>query len=368
MVIQLLSHRKTSLGRTATILAILGVGLLFGCNSSQQQNQKPNISANLSGAGASFPAPVYKRWFSLYNRNVNPNVKVDYQPVGSGSGIERYLDGSVDFAASDAPLTQQERAEFQNKHGEEPIQVPTVAGAVVFAYNVPQIQGETLKLSQDSYCGIVTGNITRWDHAEIAEDNPNLNLPDQDITWIHRSDGSGTNFIFTNHINTVCDNWDAGAAKSVNWPTGTGREGNANVAAAIEENEGAIGYVEYAHAAENNIPMASLQNQSGNFVKPTPDSASAIFKGQEIPDDFALLVPNPDSPDAYPIAGLTWLLIYPEYENANKYQALKQILKWSYEEGDPIASELGYAPISDNLVQEVNQIMENDVTVASDKQ
>jgi len=334
-----------------------------GTTGNQQQDNQ--LSADLSGAGASFPAPVYERWFREYQNSVNSNVKVSYQAVGSGSGVEQYLAGTVDFGASDAPLTDEERAQFQDKYNAEPIQIPTVSGAVVMAYNLPEIEGEELKLSRDAYCGIVTGNITSWDNPEIADDNPNLDLPNEDLQWIHRSDGSGTNFIFTNHINTVCDDWNAGAAKSVDWPAGQGANGNQGLASQIQQTEGAIGYVEFAYAKENDIPMASLENESGNFIEPTADSASLAFKGAEIPDDFTLLVPNPENPKAYPIAGVTWLLIYPEYEDANKYKALKRILEWSYDKGEDTAVELGYVPMPDNVVNRAMKVMENDVKVAS---
>ncbi len=356
--------------RVLGILSLCGLSLV-GCGQQNSETEtgtdNDQISAELSGAGASFPAPLYKRWFSIYNRNVNPNIKVSYDSIGSGGGVEKYLDGTVDFAASDAPLRQHERSEFQNTFGAEPIQLPTVGGAVVFAYNIPEIAGKELKLSRETYCGIVTGKITSWDNSMIAEDNPNLELPSRDISFVHRSDGSGTTFILTNHINTVCDDWNAGAAKSVNWPTGTGRDGNEGVADEIQRNEGTIGYIEFALAKENDIAMATLENQSGNFVKPSPETASAAFEGTEIPDDFALEVPNPKTPDAYPIAGLTWLLIYPEYDNENKYKALKRILKWGYQnKGEEIAVELGYIPIPKDVEQEAINVIDNDVKVASE--
>jgi len=308
------------------------------------------LSAQLSGAGASFPAPLYQQWFSAFNEE-NPGVQVSYQSVGSGAGIEQYLAGTVDFGASDAPLTDEERQAFQDQYGAEPTQIPMTGGAVVFAYNLPGV--EDLQLSREAYCGIVTGEITNWNDPLIAEANEGADLPDGQINWVHRSDGSGTTFIFTNHIDTACDNWQAGNGKSVEWPAGTGARGNEGITAQVQQTEGAVGYVEYAYANENGIPMATLENLAGNFIEPSPQAAALALEGEEIPEDFALEVPDPSGEDAYPIAGLTWLLIYPEYDDPARAEALNAVIEWALTEGDPYAEELGYIPLGGSVEERV---------------
>ncbi|MBE9189910.1 phosphate ABC transporter substrate-binding protein PstS [Gloeocapsopsis crepidinum LEGE 06123] len=326
-----------------------------GTGTSPAAEQGP--SANISGAGASFPAPLYQRWFTEYNRNVNPGVQVSYQSVGSGAGLEQYINGTVDFGASDAPIQGDRLEAFRQKYNAEPIQVPTVAGAVVLAYNLPEIEGQELRLSREAYCGIVTGQVTQWNDPLIAQANPNINLPDRAITFARRADGSGTTFIFTNHIDTACPGWEAGVGTSVDWPTGVGAQGNEGVAAQIQQNEGTIGYIEYAYSKLNNIPAAALENASGEYVAPTPESAGAIFEGAEIPEDFALLVPDPKNPEAFPIAGLTWVLVYPTYDDPEKWKALQNVLEWSLTEGRPIAEELGYVPLPESVVERVQQVL-----------
>ena len=314
--------------------------------------------ASLSGAGASFPAPLYQRWFSEYNK-LNPGVQISYQSVGSGAGVEQYLQGTVDFGATDAPLTEEERQAFQDSYGEAPIQVPMTAGSVVFAYNLPGV--DSLELPRDTYCGIVNGEITSWNDAAIAEANPNASLPDTPITWIHRSDGSGTTFLFTNHISAACPNWQGGAAKTVEWPTGIGAKGNEGIAAQVSQTEGGIGYVEYAYATENGISAAAIENSSGNMIQPSPEAASLVFQGETIPEDFALTVPDPENPEAYPIAGLTWLLLYPSYDEPAKAQALQSVIDWALNSGDSYAEQLGYIPLPQDVEQRVVETINQEI-------
>ncbi|PZD72046.1 Phosphate-binding protein PstS [Acaryochloris thomasi RCC1774] len=311
-----------------------------------------DLSASLSGAGASFPAPLYQRWFSEYNKE-NSGVQVSYQSVGSGAGVEQYLSGTVDFGASDAPIKDEERAKFTEQYPEGPVQVPMTSGSVVFAFNLPGV--EELKLSREDYCGIVTGKIKTWDDPAITKANPDATLPSQPISWVHRSDGSGTTFLFTTHIEAACSDWPAGSGKSVEWPVGTGAKGNEGITAQIQQTEGAIGYVEYAYAKENGLPAAAIENKSGNIIAPTPESAALVFQGETVPDDFALVVPDPENPDAYPIAGLTWLLLYPKYEDANKAKALKAVMDWSLTDGQKFAEELGYIPLEADLIERVKE-------------
>jgi phosphate transport system substrate-binding protein len=310
-----------------------------------------SVNASLSGAGATFPAPLYQRWFSEYNKE-NPGVQISYQSVGSGAGVKQYLARTVDFGASDAPLTDEERQEFQSKYNAEPIQVPMTGGAVVMAYNLGG-EVQNIRLSRQAFCGIVNGEITQWNAPEIAQTNEGVNLPNQPITFVHRSDGSGTTFIFTNHVQAACPTWKAGAAKSVSWPTGIGAKGNEGVTAQIQQTQGAVGYVEYAYANENNLSMAALENQAGEIVEPSPESASVALEGQEIPEDYALEVPDPTAKEAYPIVGLTWLLLYPQYDDASKLQALKNFIPWAYNQGDQYAQELGYIAVPDEISERV---------------
>ena len=320
--------------------------------------QDAGLEASLSGAGASFPAPLYQRWFSEYNKQ-NPGVEISYQSVGSGAGVEQYLQGTVDFGASDKPLSEEERATFESTYGAAPIQVPMTAGSVVFAYNLPGV--DNLELPRETYCGIVNGDITEWNDPAIAQANPDAQLPEVPISWIHRSDGSGTTFLFTNHIQAACPNWEGGANKTVEWPTGIGAKGNEGITAQVAQTEGGIGYVEYAYARENGLSAAAIENKSGNIIAPSTEAASLVFEGETIPEDFALTVPDPANPEAYPIAGLTWLLLYPEYNDPTTAQALQDVINWALTDGDEYATELGYIPLSADVEERVVQTVESEV-------
>jgi phosphate transport system substrate-binding protein len=348
----------------AATLTSLSVGLAVSCTPSNPDASAPSASAptanapaagggssvTLSGAGASFPAPLYQRWFSDYNKE-NPGVQISYQSVGSGAGVEQFQAGTVDFGASDAPLKAEDKEKFKAKYGAEPIQVPMTGGSVVFAYNLDGVDG--LKLSRDAYCGIVTGEITKWNDPAIASANSGVNLPDSDIQFVHRSDGSGTTFAFTTHLKAACPNWKAGASKAVEWPTGTGAKGNEGVTAQVQQTPGAIGYTEFSYARENGLKMASIENASGKIIEPTPAAGAAAFKGETLPADFALQVPDSKNPEAYPISTLTWLLLYPEYKDAAKGEALKNVIKWSLTNGTTAANDLGYIPLESDIVSKV---------------
>lgn len=310
------------------------------------------ITATLNGAGATFPAPLYQRWFSEYNK-IEPGVKVSYQSVGSGAGVEQYLAGTVDFGATDAPLKAEERAQFRAKYGADPIQVPMTAGSVVFAYNLPSVTD--LKLSREAYCGIATGKVTTWNDPLIAASNPGTTLPDRNIRFVYRSDGSGTTSVFTTHLDEACPDWTAGAAKTVEWPTGTGAKGNEGVTAQIQQAEGAVGYVEYAYAKENGITMAAIENKSGNIIVPSPEAGALTFEGAEVPADFSLQVPDPADPGAYPITSLTWLLLYPTYKDASKGKALNAVVDWALTDGRTYSDELGYIPLPPGVKGEVTK-------------
>ncbi len=307
-------------------------------------------SSSLSGAGASFPAPLYQRWFADYNK-ANPGTQISYQSVGSGAGVEQFLAGTVDFGATDAPLKAEERTKFKTKYGAEPIQVPMTGGSVVFAYNLAGVKD--LKLSRAAYCGIAAGKITKWSDPEIAKANPGAKLPASPIQFVHRSDGSGTTFQFTTHLKAACPVWTAGANKSVQWPSGTGAKGNEGIAAQIQQTPSSIGYVEYSFGKQTGLSMAAIENKSGKIIPPSPAAGAAAFAGEKVPADLALMVPDSVNPQAYPISGLTWLLLYPQPKDAAKKAALTAVVEWSLSTGKATATELGYVPLEDGLVAKV---------------
>ncbi|MBE9051215.1 phosphate ABC transporter substrate-binding protein PstS [Nostocales cyanobacterium LEGE 11386] len=312
----------------------------------------------ISGAGASFPAPLFQRWFDAYNRQVNPNTQVSYQSVGSGAGLEQYINGTVDFGASEAPITDSadRLKSFKDKYNYDPIQIPMTGGFLSFSYNLPGVEDQQLRLSRTTYCGIVTGKITRWNDPAIAKDNPGLKIPDLPVTFAHRSDGSGTTFVFTNHIQTVCPDWTGGAGTSVKWPVGIGGQGNEGVAATIQQNEGAIGYLSYAYAALNDIDSALIENKAGTFIAPSPEAAAKALLDEPVPDDFALLIPDPSGKDSYPIVGLAWVMIYRNYPDDAKWKAMRSVFEWSLgPEGKKVAEELLYVPIPDALVERIKK-------------
>ncbi len=359
-----MSLHVRSTGRFSWVLALLMVLGTAACGSVENapsgtetggESSGGDLSASLSGAGASFPAPLYQRWFSEFNKK-NSGVQVSYQSVGSGAGVEQYLAGTVDFGASDAPLKDEERKKFKDKYQADPTQVPMTSGSVVFAFNLSGVND--LKLSREAYCGIVEGKIKSWDDDAIRSSNPDATLPKKPISWVHRSDGSGTTFLFTTHIEAACSGWTAGSGKSVEWPVGTGAKGNEGITAQIQQAEGSVGYVEFAYAKENGIAMAAIENKSGKIIKPSPESAALAFKGETVPEDFALVVADSANPEAYPIVGLTWLLLYPSYDDANKAKALKATIDWSLDEGQEFAKDLGYIPLEADLVKRVKETVE----------
>jgi phosphate transport system substrate-binding protein len=327
-------------------------------STSVASAQDASLEASLTGAGASFPAPLYQGWFAQYNLE-NPGVEISYQSVGSGAGVEQFLQGTVDFGASDKPLSEEERATFKSTYGKDPIQVPMTAGSVVFAYNLPGV--DSLELPRTTYCGIANGEITQWNDPAIAQANPNTTLPDTPISWIHRSDGSGTTYLFTSHLQAACPNWQGGADKTVEWPDGVGAKGNEGIAAQVAQTEGGIGYVEYSYANENGMTSAAIENKSGKIVAPSPEAASLVFEGTKVPEDFALTVADPTNPGAYPIAGMTWLLLYPQYKDPNTAQALQGFVSWALNDGDRYAAKLGYIPLPQEVEARVLQTVQQSV-------
>lgn len=315
---------------------------------------QPAAKITLDGAGASLPAPLYEQWISQYERQ-HPGIRIDYDAIGSGAGVEQFLAQTVDFAATDVPLTPAEMEQFPEERGDV-VQVPMVGSAVVLAYNLDGV--DSLQLSRDAYCGIAAGEITTWDDPAIAADNPDANLPNLPITFVHRADSSGTTYIFTNHLNAACDRWAAGVGKVVDWATEVAAPGNAGVTATVQQTAGAIGYVGFAHAEKQFMPMASLENQSGFFIEPSPNAAELATSTLEATNALTTTMPDPTRADAYPIVGLTYLLMYENYSDTTTATAVCDFVKWALADGRPMANALGYAPLSQNLVAQVAEILD----------
>jgi len=312
------------------------------------------VSANASaqmminGAGATFPYPIYSKWFDEYTK-VDPSVRFNYQSIGSGGGQKQILSQTVDFGASDGPMTDDNLAKAPGKI----LHIPTVAGAVVLTYNLPG--SPALKLDGDTVAGIYLGQIKKWNDPKIAALNPGVKLPDQDIVVVRRSDGSGTTFIFTDYLSKISGEWKqkVGNNTSVNWPAGIGGKGNEGVSGQVKQTPGAIGYVELIYALQNKMPFAELKNAGGKFVKPTIESITAALATANIPDDFRFSMTNAPGPDAYPIAGATWLLVYQQQQDPAKGKKLIEFLKWALTKGEGMAKDLDYAPLPDEVQQRV---------------
>jgi phosphate transport system substrate-binding protein len=308
----------------------------------------------LQGTGATFPAPLYQRWFSEYNR-LHPNVQIDYQALGSGAGIKQFQQGLVNFGASDAAMTDAEMAEV--KRGV--VLLPMTAGSVVLTYNLPDAPSE-LRLSRKAYTGIFLGKITQWSDPIIAEGNPAAKLPDTKITVVTRSDGSGTTFVFTSHLSAISEDWKKGpgAGKSVNFPVGVAGKGNPGVAALIKQTPGAIGYVEFGYAKQTGMPMAVLENKSGKFIEPDLESGKKALASVELPSNLRAWIPDPAAPDAYPIVTYTWLLCYKKYDDPKIADTLKSVILYGLGPGQSFSVDLGYIPLPDNVVSAVKRALD----------
>ncbi len=322
--------------------------------NSQTTTQAANqATLSLSGAGASFPAPLYQRWFKDFNTK-NPNIEISYQSVGSGAGVKQFIAGTVDFGASDGAMKPEEIAQVSKGV----VLLPMTAGSIVLAYNLPGVDG--LRLSRQTYVDIFLGKITQWNDPAIAADNPGLTLPDRPIQVVYRSDGSGTTEIFTKHLSAISEEWKAGPgeAKTVEWPVGVGAKGNEGVTAQLKQNQGAIGYVEFGYAKLQGLQMAALQNKAGNFIPPSFESASKTLAAVTLPENLVAFIADPDGPDSYPIVTYTWLLAYQQYDNPEKAKALREVLRWSLTEGQKVSEELGYIPLPENVVAKVKSAVD----------
>ncbi len=311
-------------------------------------------TVSLTGAGATFPAPLYQNWFVKLNEVV-PKLQVNYQSVGSGAGVEQFVQKTVDFGASDVAMKDEEIAKVKSGV----LMLPMTAGSIVLAYNLPGVEG--LKLSQANQVDIFMGKITKWNDPKLVADNPDLKLPDSPITVVHRSDGSGTTGVFTKYLEAVSPDWKKaiGSGKSVQWPkTGKfiGGKGNEGVTASIQQNEGAIGYVEYGYAKNNNLTMATLQNKAGQFVAPSDESAAATLAGVTLPDNLRAFIVNPEGEQAYPIVTYTWILAYEKYDDQEKAKAMEAMIQYGLTDGQKQSAALGYVPLPANVVEQVAKV------------
>lgn len=302
----------------------------------------------INGAGATFPYPIYSKWFDEYAK-VDPSVRFNYQSIGSGGGQKQVLAQTVDFGASDGPMSDDNLTKAPGKL----LHIPTVAGADVVVYNLPE--NPALKLDGETIAGIFMGQIKKWNDAKITGLNPGAKLPDQDIVVVHRSDGSGTTYIWTDYLSKISPEWKSkvGTNTSVSWPTGIGGKGNEGVAGQVKQTPGAIGYVELIYAIQNKMPYAEVKNPAGEFIKPTLESITAALATAQIPDDFRFSMTNAPGKDAYPICGATWLLVYQQQKDAAKGKKLIEFLNWALKDGEKMATNLDYAPLPENVQERV---------------
>lgn len=303
-------------------------------------------AAALTGAGATFPYPLYAKWFDVYAQKTG--VRINYQSIGSGGGIRQLLEGTVDFGASDAPMTDDQLARTPGKI----LHIPTVLGAVVVIYNLPDLGG-TLKLSPEMLAGIYLGQVTRWSDPRIAAENPGLKLPDSPVVVVYRSDGSGTTHVFTDYLSAVSPLWKerVGRGTSVSWPAGLGAKGNEGVTGQVKQTPGAVGYVELAYAVQNRLPYALLRNRAGNYVGPTLENITAAAAGAAptLPEDLRVSIVDAPGPNSYPISAFTYILVYQEQRDPVKGRALAEFLRWALDEGQTYAPDLHYAPLPEEV-------------------
>lgn len=306
-------------------------------------------SVSLQGAGATFPYPLYQKWLNEYGK-LHPNMRIDYQSIGSGGGIKQLKEQTIDFGASDAPMKDED---LKSAPGDI-LHIPTVLGAVVITYNLAGVN-QPLRFSSEVLADIFLGKIKQWNDAKIAADNPGVTLPASNITVVHRSDGSGTSAVFTDYLSKVSAEWKekVGSGTSPSWPIGIGGKGNEGVTGQIKNTPNTLGYVELAYAVQNKLPVAQIKNSSGNFIEPSIDAVTAAAAGSagSTPDDLRVSITNATGPQAYPISSYTYILVYKEQKDAAKGKALVDFLWWGIHDGEAYAKELQYAPLPDDIVK-----------------
>jgi phosphate transport system substrate-binding protein len=335
-------------------VSLLATLVFAGCKPAETGNTAaPPKTIRINGAGATFPYPIYSKWFDEY-RKLHPNVEINYQSIGSGGGIKQMIAQTVFFGATDGPMTDE-----QLKSAPGPIlHFPTVLGGVVPIYNVAGV-AHPLRFTGPLLADVYLGKITKWNDPAIAKVNPGVNLPAADIAVVHRSEGSGTTYIFVDFLSKVSPDFKSkvGVATAVNWPVGVGAKGNEGVSGLVKQTPGAIGYVELIYASQNNISYGGVQNKAGEFVTASLQSVSAAANGVAIPDDFRVSITNPDGKDAYPIASFTWLLLYQKPADKERGRVMVDFLKWALTDGQKDAAPLGYAPLPEAVVQKEQQAL-----------
>jgi phosphate transport system substrate-binding protein len=306
----------------------------------------------ITGAGASFPYPMYSKWFDEYHKK-DTNIEINYQSIGSGGGIKQVTEGTVDFGASDGPMNDDQLKAFQDKHGFAILHFPTVLGAVVPTYNIPGVTTD-LNFTPEALSGIFLGKITKWNDPAIAGANKGVNLPGNDIVVVHRSDGSGTSYIWTDYLSKISDEWKSkvGKGASVNWPVGLGGKGNEGVAGLVKQTANAVGYVELIYAIQNKMPYGTVKNSSGAFIKADLAGVTAAAAGaaKNMPDDFRVSITDAPGKAAYPISSFTWLLIPAKFSDGAKRDALNGFVKWMLADGQNYAESLSYAKLPKEVV------------------
>jgi len=316
---------------------------------------------SINGAGATFPNPMYSKWFDEYHKK-KPDLQINYQPIGSGGGIKQITEGTVDFGATDGPMNDDQLKAYQDKHGSPVLHFPTVLGADVPTYNIPGVSGE-LNFTQEALGGIFLGKITKWNDPAITGPNKGVNLPASDIVVVHRSDGSGTTYIWTDYLSKVSEEWKnkVGKGTSVNWPVGLGGKGNEGVAGLVKQTPNSMGYVELIYAVQNSMPYGKVRNSSGALVKADLASVTAAAAGaaKTIPDDFRVSITDAPGKTAYPISSFTWLLIPSKFSDATKRDAIKGFVKWMLTDGQTYAEALSYAKLPKEIVAKESKALDN---------
>ncbi len=337
-----------------SLLLSFNLLFIFGCSGERGGTDGGGTASGtnvvrLQGAGATFPNPLYQKWLSEYGK-LNPNVRIDYQSIGSGGGVKQIQEQTVNFGASDSPM----RDEDLKNAPSEILHIPTVLGAVVLTYNLPSVS-QALRFSPDVIADIFLGKIKRWDDARIQADNPGVTLPAGAITVVHRSDGSGTSSVFTDYLSKVSPEWKekVGSGTSPQWPTGIGGKGNEGVTGQVKQTPNTIGYVELAYAVQNKLPVALIKNKSGNFVEPSLDAvtAAAAESVATTPEDLRVSITDAAGANAYPIASYTYILVYKDQKDAAKGKALIDFLWWGIHNGERFARDLQYSPLPGEIVK-----------------
>ncbi len=365
--------KKTILSIYTIIIASLLIG--GGCSSnkskntsSQQSNDEMSGAGSstikINGAGSTFDYPIFSKWFDTYNKTTG--VQINYASIGSGGGIQQLTAGTVDFGATDAPMTEEQMNAFKQKHGTDVLHIPIIIGGVAVTYNLPSA-GQGLKLDGKTLADIFMGKIKKWNDPQITAMNPGKTLPDKPILVAHRSDGSGTTYIFTNYLSKVSKDWSdqIGSNTSVNWPVGLGGKGSEGVAGLISQTEGAIGYVELSYAIHNNLSYAMLKNKAGNFTEANFQTVTNAAAGaaSDIPEDLRMMITNADGANAYPIAAFSWIVVPKDFKNTENAKALVKFLKWAVTKGQEDAEGLYYSPLPEAVqqmdLQKINSITSN---------